>query len=87
MMGTCAGLLGPKSENVDFIQVFVCFFEVQGRGEEERVIPGPHFGTPRGGIKGGVNPSSEGRRGSGRLTDSRRLRPQGPGGFRDGSPP
>ena len=27
MMGTCAGLLGPKSENVDFIQVFVCFFE------------------------------------------------------------
>ena len=63
MMGTCAGLLGPKSENADFILVFVCFFEVQGRGGEERVIPSPHFGTPRGGIKGGVNPSSEGRRG------------------------
>ena len=61
MMGTCAGLVGPKSENVDFIQVFVCFFEVQGRGGEEKRIPAPQFGTPRGGIKGGVNPSSYGR--------------------------
>ena len=68
MMGTCAGLLGPKSENVDFMQVFLCFFEVQGRGEEFQGIPGEQFGTPRGGIKGGVNPSSEGRRGSGRLS-------------------
>ena len=24
----CAGLVGPKSGNVDFILVFVCFFEV-----------------------------------------------------------
>ena len=27
MMGICGGLVGPKSENVDFILVFVCFFE------------------------------------------------------------
>ena len=48
-----------------FLYVFV---EVQGRGEKEKVIPRGQFGTPRGGIKGGVNPSSEGRRGSGRLS-------------------
>ena len=33
LMPICAGLVGPKSENVDFPQVFVCFFEVQGWGE------------------------------------------------------
>ena len=31
LMGICGGLVGPKSGNVDFIQVFVCFFEGQGR--------------------------------------------------------
>ena len=33
LMPICAGLVGPKSENVDFPQVFACFIEVQGRGE------------------------------------------------------
>ena len=27
MMGICGGLMGAKSGNVDFILVFVCFFE------------------------------------------------------------
>ena len=34
VMGICGGLVGPKSENVDFSLVFVCFFEGQ-RGEEK----------------------------------------------------
>ena len=33
LMPICAGLVGPKSANVDFPHIFVCFFEVQGRGE------------------------------------------------------
>ena len=56
MMGTCAGLVGPKSENVDFIQVFVCFFEGSRgpRGRQSRERPSEPRGL--GGGRGRVNP-------------------------------
>ena len=39
MMGTCAGLLGPNSENVDFIQVLYVFL----RGKGATTTPGKVF--------------------------------------------
>ena len=56
MMGICAGLVGPKNENVDFILVFVCFFERQSGDEysrEEFRISEP---DRLGGGRGRVNP-------------------------------
>ena len=56
MMGMCAGLLGPKSGNVDFIQVFVCFFEGQGRHEYAKESFQVERAGAVGGGRGRVNP-------------------------------
>ena len=63
-LGSCVGLMGPKSGNVEKVLVLNRVLGAQRQGGCERGIPRGGFGNPRGGINGGVKPSSEGRRDS-----------------------
>ena len=56
VMGICAGLAGPKTENVDISSVLVWFFEGSKAGLVRMGLSSPAVWDPRGGIKGGVNP-------------------------------
>ena len=48
VMGTCGGLVGPKSENVEKVLVFKSFFEGLLKGRRQKPILSP--GVPRGEI-------------------------------------
>ena len=42
-LGSCVGLMGPKSGNVEKVLVFKRFFIAQMRGESEWSLPGGGF--------------------------------------------
>ena len=56
VMGICGGLVGPKSENVDFSLVFVYFFEGQSGHEYSRQELQVSSPDRLGGGRGRVNP-------------------------------
>ena len=78
VMGICGGLVGPKTENVDFSLVLIVVLKRGGRRARFR----SGGGSPGRDLERG---KALFRRKKGREEPSRRLRPQGPGGFESGA--